>query len=182
VARPRRGSVAVRVWGCPDSIDTFDPADCSQAVSGFDLRLITEGGDVIGIADADVESDGTVTWTGLSLGTYVFQQPQMLPAAVTYYAPGLTLAPDGAGYVVGISADEPVATIDVYNLPAPTDAEASTLAPSAVDSDGDRLSDGDEAAFGTDPGSPDTDADGYFDGDEINLGTDPLDAGSFPAG
>jgi hypothetical protein len=48
------------------------------------------------------------------------------------------------------------------------------------DSDGDRLSDADEAAFGTDPNFADSDGDGFFDGDEVNLGTDPLDGSSFP--
>jgi len=43
-----------------------------------------------------------------------------------------------------------------------------------VDSDGDGLSDRDEAAIGTDPFDPDTDGDGLEDGEEVALGTDPL--------
>ncbi|HVK30548.1 MAG TPA: PASTA domain-containing protein, partial [Nocardioides sp.] len=43
-----------------------------------------------------------------------------------------------------------------------------------VDTDGDGLSDADEAAAGTDPSNPDSDADGISDGQEVADGTDPL--------
>jgi hypothetical protein len=59
--------------------------------------------------------------------------------------------------------------------------EATTLAATEGDSDGDRLADADEAAIGTDPANPDSDGDGYYDGDEANLGSDPFDPGSVPA-
>jgi len=45
-----------------------------------------------------------------------------------------------------------------------------------VDSDGDGLTDQDEARIGTDSRNPDTDGDGYLDGDEIKNGFDPLRA------
>ncbi len=44
----------------------------------------------------------------------------------------------------------------------------------AVDTDGDGLTDAQEAALGTDPNNPDTDGGGVNDGDEVNNGTDPL--------
>jgi hypothetical protein len=50
------------------------------------------------------------------------------------------------------------------------------------DSDGDRLLDADEGAYGTDPSIADSDGDGWFDGDEVSIGTDPLDASSLPEG
>lgn len=43
------------------------------------------------------------------------------------------------------------------------------------DSDGDGLTDAQEALFGTDPNDPDSDDDGLEDGQEVALGTDPLD-------
>ncbi len=45
-----------------------------------------------------------------------------------------------------------------------------------VDSDGDGLTDGEEASLGTDPNNPDTDGDTLNDGDEVTNGTDPLNA------
>ena len=45
----------------------------------------------------------------------------------------------------------------------------------ATDSDGDGLSDGQEAALGTDINNVDSDGDGFSDGDEVSAGSDPLD-------
>ena len=47
-----------------------------------------------------------------------------------------------------------------------------------VDSDGDGISDEDEAALGTDPGNVDSDGDGLSDLEEVNLGTDPMNPDS----
>jgi hypothetical protein len=44
---------------------------------------------------------------------------------------------------------------------------------SSVDTDGDLLTDGDEAVYGTDPDDPDSDGDGLEDGLEVLRGTDP---------
>jgi hypothetical protein len=52
----------------------------------------------------------------------------------------------------------------------------------ALDSDGDGLSDEEEAALGTDPDDPDTDGDGFSDGEEVDAGTDPLDPTDYPRG
>ncbi len=48
-----------------------------------------------------------------------------------------------------------------------------------VDSDGDGLTDAQEAALGTDPTNPDSDGDGTSDGVEVAAGTDPLNPASF---
>lgn len=60
--------------------------------------------------------------------------------------------------------------------------ETAATGDASADSDGDRLSDADEAALGTDPNNPDTDGDGYYDGDEAALGSNPFDPASIPAG
>jgi hypothetical protein len=58
-----------------------------------------------------------------------------------------------------------------------TDIEEADLGtdPNAADTDGDTLSDGDEVELGTDPTLIDTDEDSYQDNWEITEGTDPTD-------
>ncbi len=58
--------------------------------------------------------------------------------------------------------------------------EEPTEPPTPVDTDGDGLSDEDEAAAGTDPANPDSDGDTFTDGDEVAAGSDPLDPASVP--
>lgn len=175
VARPKSGSVEVRAWGCTASIDAFNPANCAQAVGGFEVRLVNEKGEVIPMSEATVAADGTVTWKRLPLGSYLLQQPVMLPGAATYYAPGLELADNGSGYIVTIQSNEPVAAIDVYSLPPAPTPIPPTVAPAATDTDGDGIPDADEVGiYGTDPNSADSDADGVFDGAELTNGTNPL--------
>jgi hypothetical protein len=48
------------------------------------------------------------------------------------------------------------------------------------DSDGDGLTDSQEAALGTDPQNVDTDGDTYDDGDEVTANADPLDEDHHP--
>jgi hypothetical protein len=57
---------------------------------------------------------------------------------------------------------------------------SSTAIGSAVDSDGDGLTDEQEMLLGTDPFNADTDGDGFPDGLEVALGSDPLDPRSIP--
>lgn len=52
--------------------------------------------------------------------------------------------------------------------------EAIAAEPAPVDTDGDGLTDEEEATYGTDPLVADTDGDGVSDSDEVAAGTDPL--------
>ena len=185
VAQPRRGTVEIRILGCVDSADTFDPANCAQAAGGFDARLVSEEGEIFELADATVSEDGSVTWQNVPLGTYLFQQPELLPGTATYYTPDLQLADNGIGYVLTIDADEPVASFDVFNLPVsaqPAIVPEAAADSAQVDSDADGILDADETAiYGTDPGSADSDLDGVADGAELAAGTNPLVADSAAA-
>ena len=79
----------------------------------------------------------------------------------------------------GVSAD----LVDVREDPGPDDADCACSdsddgAPDVdkvTDSDGDGLTDFEEAGLGTDPLSRDTDRDGIEDGGEVSAGTNPLD-------
>jgi hypothetical protein len=182
VARPRLGTVQVHILGCAASADAFDPASCAQAAGGFDMRLISEEGGILELTDATIGEDGSVTWQNVPLGTYLFQQPVLLPGTATYYAPDLQLAENGNGYVLTIDADEPVASFDIFNLPAsagPAIAPGATGVPTLLDSDADGISDVDETGiYGTDPRNVDSDLDEVADGAELAAGTDPLIADS----
>ena len=65
VARPRQGSIELQLFACLGSIETFDPANCGQAVDGYDVQLVTEDGDIISLEDASFDSDGAITWENL---------------------------------------------------------------------------------------------------------------------
>jgi hypothetical protein len=176
VARPRRGSVDIRVWGCQATVDSFDPAKCAQAATGFGVQLTGENGDVIAMDQATVGSDGTVSWENVPFGTYLLQQPQLLPGTDAYYVPDLPLNNDGTGYVLTLDANSPVATLDMYGL-QPSATEPTPASTETVDTDQDGITDADESSlYGTDPTIADTDGDGVLDGQEVANGTDPLTA------
>ena len=83
---------------------------------------------------------------------------------------------DDAGDGDGANDQPPVDT-DGDGL---TDAEEAEFGsdPELADTDGDGLSDADERDNGTDPTKEDTDGDGYNDADELAEGKDPLDSAS----
>lgn len=198
VARPRRGSITVRVLTCPDPYATFDAARCVAAAEPFDVSLTGKDGDPLTLADARADGSGGWVWEDLPFDDYVLQQPLLAPGAATYYLPAGELLPDGTGYVLRIDADAPSLDVDLYGLapesapptPAPAAPVAAepTPAPAApvegappadqppaagIDTDGDSLTDDYEInVSGTDPNVWDSDGDGIGDGDEV-LGAAP---------
>ena len=81
-------------------------------------------------------------------------------------------APDPGGELVSPTTSPPEPTIDDVAIPT-TSATSTTF--SSADTDGDGLTNDEEAEIGSDPNDPDTDGDGLIDGEEVFLGTDPTD-------
>jgi hypothetical protein len=79
---------------------------------------------------------------------------------------GVTGGQDGQ-YSFELTADAPSVDLQVLVVGAEE--------PEPVDTDGDGLTDDQEAELGTDPTSEDSDGDCTSDGDEVDAGTDPLD-------
>lgn len=94
----------------------------------------------------------------------LLQPPQLSTLATTN-------SPTGTYAIVAANADAP--NYDITYSPG------TLTVTSAQDSDGDGLSDLEEAALGTDPNLADTDDDGFDDGLEVTLGTDPDDEDSY---
>ena len=91
---------------------------------------------------------------------------RVLRADVAGAAPTTTLATPGAPSPPAPPATSPATT---------TTTSTTTTAPTDPDTDGDGLTDADEALFGSDPNNVDTDSDGLNDAEEQQHGTDPLD-------
>jgi len=88
------------------------------------------------------------------------------------------LIPDVVDAEPGVDVGDPAG--EVPN-PAPETDTNLDANPVVVDSEGDGLSDTDEATYGTDPANPDSDGDGLGDADEVLVyGTNPLDPMSVP--
>ena len=91
--------------------------------------------------------------------------------------PDATDAPLTRDDVLAIAASYTVAqgaaATEAPVVAEPTAAPATDVDPATIDTDGDGLTDADEAAFGSDPTLSDTDGDGLLDADEAALGTDP---------
>ncbi len=115
------------------------------------------------LARTDVETTDSV---GYLQGAFALDPTSPLGAwHAVVYPVGFT--PPGVFDPVYSAASNPYLALDEFNV--------------ATDSDGDGLTDPEEAALGTDPGNPDTDGDGINDYEETVRGldrviTDPLDA------
>jgi hypothetical protein len=67
-----------------------------------------------------------------------------------------------------------IAALWLGGCSGPGGQDPEPIDPHSIDTDGDGLSDGDEADRGTDPAEADSDVDTYSDGHEVLAGTDPL--------
>lgn len=88
------------------------------------------------------------------------------------------LDPPGARSITSVSSFGEDANGELYIVDR-NGGEIFRIAALDPDSDGDGLTDSEEAILGTNPNNPDSDGDGLTDGQEVNVhGTDPLDSDS----
>jgi Cu-Zn family superoxide dismutase len=135
------------------------------------------------LGNIEAEADGTATFQET---TDAFGLDELLDedgAAIVIHAEEDENDPEGESYGARIACGVLAAPVAVAApvVTATAAAAAPTAAPAvAADTDGDGLTDGDEAdVYGTDATVVDTDGDGVGDGDEVAAGTDPLDPSSF---
>lgn len=164
------GTVALAVYICPAT-----PGDPSVECTVGDASGVVIDGPVVLTTDAasavPVQTDGA-SWSwgeqgGLPFGTY-FLQPGGIAVPEGYELSEVrgSVGASGNGWTFVVDEANPNAILNVIYTPA-------AAPPDDTDSDGDGLSDAQEAELGTDPANPDTDEDGLFDVAEVAAGTDP---------
>ncbi|MCT2043660.1 YPDG domain-containing protein, partial [Pseudoclavibacter alba] len=128
--------------------------------------------------------NGQVVWSGDAIAPVTLSSVDINsdPAAGTTYT--VTGLPEGVSYdpatntISGTPTTPGDYTVTVVGTAPNGDKDdmffVIRVQDSKQDTDGDGLTDKDEASRGTDPANPDTDGDGLPDGQEVTLGTDPL--------
>jgi hypothetical protein len=128
-----------------------------------------------------------VTITGVNLQSSTFQfLPESIPAQLTPVS--VTIAPDGTSatfdvsILAGTAGSFTLVATNTLGSSDSTPSERNSLTVFSIidDSDGDGLTDAEEALLCTDPLNPDSDDDGFNDKDEIDAGSLPCDANSIP--
>jgi YD repeat-containing protein len=129
-----------------------------------------------------------VTGANLTGSTFAFM-PGFVPPSISIGAVSinptgtsatlpLRIAPNIAGQFTLVATNS-FGSSSAFPSTANTFTVVLALLPT-VDSDGDGLSDAQEAILGTDPFNPDTDGDGFSDGVEVASGSDPLSPACTP--
>ncbi len=165
------GTIAVSVKLCPTAdtpIDTCEFVDLNGIIDLSGPVYLSTGPD----SDVPVEIHGvSYVWGedgGVPLSEYCLNVNAHAPAGSTHDRVVGSAGSGPAGFSVTIDADNPNAILTVVYVE--TDDQ------NPVDTDGDGLTDAEEAELGTNPTNPDTDEDGLFDGEEVREGgpgTDP---------
>jgi len=143
----------------------------------LDLMLYDVTGSTLLLADSTATGDNTESlWFALQAGRDYRLQVEPVGTFDWDYALAWRIAPDADG------DGTPDAT-DAFPLDPAEDTDTDhdgTGNNADTDDDNDGLSDGEEAAIGTDPLLADTDSDGFPDGMEVLTGHDPLDGNDAP--
>lgn len=116
------GSIAVRVWNCPDPMTptSFDPSACAPAETDFDLTLSSDSLPTTLTTSDATSSESGLTWDDLPTGDYVLAEA-VLPVGFTTYVvvgpPGLSGSAT-TGYRLTLDEQTPDVTVDIFNFTA----------------------------------------------------------------
>ncbi|MEY2851955.1 MAG: hypothetical protein RL549_654, partial [Verrucomicrobiota bacterium] len=138
------------------------PTDLKASITTRNLTIA-------GISIADKEFDGTTTATINGTASYVGLQGTD-NFAVTGTPTAAFLTPD-VGNAKAVTVSGYTAPSANYTVTQPSGLTANITAAALTDSDGDGLTNAQEAALGTDPNKADTDGDGLNDNVETGTGT-----------
>ena len=176
------GTIGATLATCPEGMiaESFNPAACavtgSEDLPGLDLSLTSVDGSVqLSLDDAEPAGPSRIfSWDSLPFGLYALDVTA-IPNGYDSYLLQLDGGPacevPTAACSAPLNENAAGAAFVVYFFPA-VNAEP-------IDTDGNGLSDEDEAALGADPANPDSDGDGLLDGEESGPdATSPLDPDS----
>ncbi|MBF6037329.1 inverse autotransporter beta domain-containing protein [Pseudomonas sp. P154a] len=109
----------------------------------------------------------------------------LVETTATFKANKLQVTVDPVSGYVTIPAGITARSVEVFahqevNGRSTTTASYKLIVAEPVDTDGEGLTDDEEAIYGTDPAKPDTDGDGWTDREEVDAGTDPRDPNIYP--
>jgi hypothetical protein len=172
------GTIRLAVYNCPPgmTVDSFDGAACTLVTEDFAVTVAGTGqAEPLTLDDATLD-DGVFTWASLPLAAspYTVAETRLPAGYDNATVVGAPINPETGAAVVELSPDNSVVGLTIYNFQA--------VAAPPVDTDGDGLTDEEEAALGTDPLDPadpaapepvDSDGDGLTDEEELAIGTDP---------
>ena len=161
-----QATLSVSVLDCPAAMtaEALHPEFCVPAETHVGLELQLQGL----VLEPAQSGDDVWVWGPLLEPTYDLAISDLPSGVRSAVLDDGTVVEEGEPLEVVLD-DEPAPVRTLYLLRSPDAASAD------LDSDADRLSDGEESAIGTDPFFPDSDDDGLLDGDEVGFyGTDPL--------
>lgn len=169
------GSISVVGRPCPAADSPSEVcAASSVSLTGATLQA-DDTGETFTLADATQDGD-TYTWSNLPDDTYYLISADLgVPSGYSVLRIEGGAGDLGDSYAISVNPTRRDVLVEVFLAPAggsTTDA----------DTDGDGLTDNQEASYHTDPNIADTDGDGISDGDEVTGGTDPLTPNSSGGG